>query len=754
MGLIVSMAFAIFTGCYIAQQYSVRNENPDREYIYTFGTPEYVGATFAFNDEIIGRLPEIEIAAKYSTDIEGMATIKGEEVSVSISAMDKEFFRIFPYYRFLSGSPEVLESRTAVVISESFARAHGVEVGETIFINGFENVVSGVVEDFKRTLFKYSDLIVSPLNTVNEYSWSSPYDHFGTVIPFVKVRKGTNRAEFAAKVDDICREIYPGVYGTLMFENSREYRLDELFFDDSDYSQLNRGDLKSLLVLSLVALLVLVSAVFNYVNLSFALSCKRAKEMAVRRLNGAAGYAVFFRYISESVLFTFVCVIVSVLLAIWFTPAMNGFISDPDIPVTINLSPVYVLSFILFAVAVGGLAGLFPAVVTCRFRPIDIVSGNLRRRSKMVFSKVFIILQNALAVFLIGIAVVMEAQYYMSLHRPVNTDIDGKYILMQRSSIAQFQLRDRLEALPCVKSIGMVRGAPGITASGQYSVTRFGEEIMYRLCRMDSTAFAMLKPEIIEDFHAPVYNSVWFSETAWTKSGFDDENHDISVLSRRTSGCKQVAGVIRDFPVATSNMEADYPVIVSVERSEDFRYGGWLMDVEGNLKEAQEQIRSVYAEWSEEVYGTYSTPYYDTYLTDNFIEGLRPERNNMCLIEVFMVLAVLISFLGLVAMSSCYARENAGTVAIRKVFGGTVATETGRNLRGYMLLVLVACVIGLPFAVWADARYLQEFVYRLESWWWIPVLGLCFTLAISFLAVLWQTLSSARTNPIDVLRKE
>lgn len=754
VGLVLSMAFVIIIGCYAAQQYGIRNENPDRDRIYTFGTPSYIGETFAFTDELDVRLPEIETIARYSCGLSGVASVGDSSFDVSICTADKALFDIFTYYRFLSGGPEVLDSRTGAVVSESFANRAGIGVGETLKIDGNELVVGGIIEDFRRTLFKYTDLIVSPLSIINEYSWSAPYDHWGSAIPFVKVKEGTDRKEFAAKVDGICREIYSNVYGSMLFENCTDYRLDELFFIGTEYPQFNRGDMDSLKMLLLVALLVLVSAVFNYVNLNFALTGRRAKEMAVRRLVGAPGTGIFLRYIVESVAFTGICMMLSVLVALWFTPTMNVLINDPDIPIVISFSPVYVTAFILFAVSAGVISGLLPASLACRYRPIDIVSGNFRRRSKMVFSKAFIIVQNSLAIFLLGTACVMEAQYGKSLNRPMNADIDGKYFLMQRSSGPQTRLRDMLAALPCVRSIGRAQGVPGIRPGGQVSETRYGEEIIYRTCRMDSAAFSMLKIEIVEDFNAPLYNSVWFSERAWAESGFDDSYHEIALLSQRTSGCGQLAGVVKDFPVVTNNTERDYPVIIPVQRGEDMYYGGWLMDIDGDPAQAQEQIRKVYGEWSDEVFGTYVVPTYDNYLRDNFIEGLRPSRNNMRLIEVFMALALLISLLGLVSMSAYYAGENAKSIAIRKVFGGTVETETARSIRSYMVLVLLACVIGLPMAFYAGSRYLESYVYRLESWWWIPAAGAVLALAVSFLAVFWQTLSAARCNPADTLHKE
>ena len=131
-----------------------------------------------------------------------------------------------------------------------------------------------------------------------------------------------------------------------------------------------------------------------------------------------------------------------------------------------------------------------------------------------------------------------------------------------------------------------------------------------------------------------------------------------------------------------------------------------------------------------------------------------PARNNIRLVEIFTLLAILISLLGLVAMSTYYADEKSRDIAVRKVFGGTVDSEARRTIRDYMVLVGVACLIGIPVAVYVAQEYLKDFIYRLEGYWWIFVLAVVLSVLIAFASVLWQTLKAARTNPAVELKKE
>ena len=272
---------------------------------------------------------------------------------------------------------------------------------------------------------------------------------------------------------------------------------------------------------------------------------------------------------------------------------------------------------------------------------------------------------------------------------------------------------------------------------------------------MDSTAFSMLRFEKIRDYAAPPTGAIWFGERAFAASGFDDDYHDISELRRRTRYVGEVGGTIREFPHNASNMgEEDYIMVqvLSDEQMESMYYYNLLIATTGDKSEARRQIMDTYAKWCNDSLGVYVEPLAADFIDDNYRRALEPARNNMRLMEIFMLLAILISMLGLVAISTYYAGENAHSIAIRKVFGGTVESETWQAVRGYMVQVAVACAIGVPVAVWAARRYLESYIVRIEGYWWIFVAAVVVAVGIAFLSVFWQTWRAARTNPATELK--
>ena len=742
VGLAVSLAFVIIIGSYVWQQFAVTRENPYRESIYVPGLPNYPSLTYAFPD-VITEIPEIEVVSRYCA----VAPTYGKNEVLWGGAVDRQFFDLFPNYRFVEGSPDVLSSPSNIIVTESFARKKDLSLGDRLDLNGEEYTVAAIVEDSHGTVMKVDEAFL-PVENYKDY-WQ-PFDNFGSTICFIKVLPGTDRQTLYDKLEAVCKKVYPEMYGHAFFDHLELSRYDELFFKDTG-NQFLHGDLKTIRTLLLVGLLLLLSAIFNYVNLSVALTGKRAKEMAVRQLIGALKRRVVGKYIAESILFTAICFAAGLLLAEAFSPMMNRLLSNPDIPIRVAWSPGYLLAYVGIVIVVGAICGVVPAVMAGKYNPLEVMKGDYRRKSKMVFSKVFIVLQNALAVILIALAITMEAQMRKTQSRPMHIDIKDKFSLSFITREDQTPLKDALERLPFVKRVGRCSGTPGIGTGGQYSKTRDGQDIMYRLYSMDSTAFQMFDFEILKDYNAPLFNSVWFSDASFAATGFDDDYHDITTLSQRNSSCANLAGVFKAFPINNANMGEEEYAVVSVVRPEDIWVGSYLIETTGDRKEAYSKIMETYEEYAKDREVILNYP---SWIDETIAEAWKPARNNMRLVEIFMLLSIIISLLGLLAMSTYYADEKSRDIAVRKVFGGTVDTEAWRTIRDYMVLVGIACVIGIPIAVYAAQEYLKDFIYRLEGYWWIFVAAVVVTLGISLLSVLWQTLKAAKTNPAVELKKE
>lgn len=773
VGLVISIAFVILIGNYVWQQYSIAHENPIGDRVYAVGNDQYVALSWWDKAEFDAKIPEAEAVCRVSSREEDTVITNGEsKVQVIMTQVDPEFFEIFPNYQLLEGNLEEYGLKGHCLISESFARKHftGSPIGKQLsmenYFAGEESfTVCGVYKDFSGTMMPPSDILSNP-----EYdaAYSSgrihPFSTIGQYVTLIKVKEGTDREALAKKVEDICKEHYDSNF----VKSTPIYTVPELYFNPEQWI-FHRGNKSVLQMLLVVVLLLLASAIFNYVNLSLALSGKRAKEMATRRLLGAPQGSIIWKYIGESILFTAVCFALALLLFWALLPIMNELLLNVTtdtgntwmyIPVTLGLSAGTVAAYALAIVLIGALAGIAPALFASRFAPIDIVRGTFRRRSKMVCSKVFIVFQNTVSVILIAMAILMEAQLGHMMHRPLNARSEGLYSLgfYARDYSEVEPLVDRLNRIPEVKRVAFGRGFPGQMNMELGFKAPDGIHHQTRVIACTPEYFEMLGLKVVKDFGTPRENSVWMSQSLANEIELSDTTMTYYAGRFQVNGIntEYVGGVFEDIP--TSDATASDPTTNSaiiMAPAQSILYGNGLMiEVEGDKRTADKAIMEAYAAYSEEKNGTYVEPGQNGYIMDVINRQLLPVKMALRLVELFMVLSVLIALLGLLAMSAYYSGENTKSIAVRKVFGSDVLRETRRTVKDYMVLVGIACIIGIPVSVWMAGKYLSRYTYRIENYWWIFVLAVVLTFAMAFGSVLWQTLKAAKTNPATELKKE
>ncbi len=773
IGLIVSIAFVILIGNYVYQQYSVAYGNPYRNRVYAVGNQDYMSLSWWDKAVFEDKLPEAETVARISgSDYDGYITVGDEQpVSAVITEADPEIFELFPSLTLIDGSMDEYRIKGHCLISESLANRafNGDAVGKPIRITYFddkiESMVCGIFKDAPNSMMPNSDVLLNPkFNTLPN---QKPFSSIGQYMTLIKVHEGTDREQFAKKVEEVGLPNYSDGFVSAM----PIYTLPEVFFNDNQW--MFKGGKKPVMqTLTVVVLLLLVSAIFNYINLNMALSGKRAKEMATRRLHGATKGRIVMKYILESVSFTAVCFVLAFLLACALFPMMNGLLKNVgggDMSIDASLGQFVLIRFdwtvgvvavyLAAIVLVGVLSGIAPAAIASRFEPIDVVRGTYRLQTKRVFSKIFIVFQNTVTIVLIAMAILMEVQMRHMMNRPTNMRSEGLYSLQcwvkDYSDIAP--LIDRLEKIPNVNAVGYGRGFAGQMNMGTTVTTPEGERVNMQLILCDETYFNMLDLQVVEDFGLRT-NSVWMSRTLAEKLALSDSTAHYYTRNMHINGSnpETVGGIYEDIPTrSAASSEPNQFSAVIIARAEDLIWGnGVMIDVSGDYKETEKAILQAYADYSEEKNGTYVEPAQNGYVKDLNNLLLQPAKMAMRLLELFMLLSVLISLLGLVAMSTYYSEQSTKSIAVRKVFGSNVRRELWRTVKDYMVLVGIAALIGIPLAVWFCGRYLDRFAYRIEHYGWIIAVAAILGMLMAFLSVLWQTLKAARTNPAEALKKE
>ena len=759
-GLSVALGFVILLASYARTEFSVGAKQPLSRQLYVIGAGNSFGMTLGTSEEFFPSVPEIKAWTRISYGGTADVMVGDDYYQAAEISVDTNFFKFFDYR--LTGCPKdnVLENEDEVILSESFAKkVFGNEdpIGRTLSAGKDQWTVVGVVEDFGPTdVFKQYDLFTSIKRAQKRFAWM---DNFGNTIPIVRLDEGTD----VEKVRDDLLKKYLGYWNFYKADNSDNAflwgasvtRLDKVYFSDlKSYSCIRTGDKKQVGLLFIVALVLLISAIFNYINLTVAQTGKRAKEMATRRLLGESSRNIVARYIAESFAFTVGCFAVGCLLAYSFKPLFDR-ILNADIVLTPDLTTV--LWAVLALVVISVISALLPALLVSQFKPIDVVKGEFRFKNKMIFGKMFIVLQTVFSTVLIAMAITMTAQVSYLVELPYG--YETKDIIQVNSYALGFDrgpqeaLQARLKALPQVKDAGLGINSPAACGANGLHDSDDNLSGWLRLAQMDTTSLRILGINVLEKYSELTSPKVLLTETSKRNLGVTAE-HPFAGGSY-TNGEYEICGVIPDFRANNAlfePMENEQNSIRIID--ENYPYACiQLLRITGDRSEAMEAVNAACMEFARETLGI-PADMESYYLDEKLVDDLKGTRNTMLLVISFMVMAILISALGLFAMSLYYTEQQSRQIAVRKVFGAEVGSAVWTLSKSFMLMSVTAVVLAAPLAVWGITYYLQGFYTKIAFPWWAIILASLISLLISLLSVLGQTYTAATRNPVKTLGQD
>lgn len=759
-GLSVALGFVILLASYARTEFSVGAHQPLSKELYAIGTGDMVGMTLGTGEEFFQSIPEItswtRIAAYGDIDV----MLGDDYFQATADALDTNFLSLFDYR--VSGCPRerILEGENDVLLSESFAKKAfgGTDpVGRSIKVAGKDRTVTGILQDFgPYDPFGSCDMFLS-IKAMEDVVMKM--DQFGSTQTFVTLAEGTEPEAVAAKLlEKYCGywDWYErnGTDGGFLYGSSLT-RLDSIYFSSRNvYDPLRHGDRKVVDMLLVVALVLLISAVFNYVNLTVAQTGKRAKEMATRRLLGESQQGIVWRYIAESLVFTAVCFVLGCAVALLCRSWMNSLLST-EIVLQTDVTGIVAAVGLLCAISL--FSGLLPAALVSRFKPIDVVKGDFRFRSKMIFSKIFIVCQNVLSAVLIASALTMTVQMHYLATMPMGYNTDNLIKLNiwafgQGNAGAKDELYRRLSALPQVEAVGRYIQAPFRCGSNGVNNIENEKTSWMKLSYMDSVTFRLLGLKVIEQYGEPLDGTCWFTEETQRRYGVTSENRTVG---KRDDGTPEYTccGIIADY---VSNGAMNTPLEDShnaVRNRNDGECFGMLIKINGDRKEAAEAVADVWRAVAIEYLGFPKSV--DMDYVDNFLlSSLTGARNTMMLVVIFMFLAIIISALGLFAMSVYYTDEQSRQIALRKIFGSDVRTAVWTLSKEFLLLVGVAVVVAVPICVAVMRSYLEGFYNAIDFPWWVIPVAAVFTVLIAAASVLSCTWKTATANPVEKLRQD
>lgn len=777
VGLTLSLMFVILIGDYTYRQFSIDKWHRNHERIYVLGT-ENGNSLLSWPDcahSLKDRYPEVEDVCcvymhngKIKHEDKVYEESQGDNAG-NIMLADSNFFRFFDF-KMIDGDRETaLDSPEKCVVTESLAKAlfpDGNALGQPLQIEGTRYVfvsddngdpydsslvytVSGIIKDLDKTVFLNETAVIANFERApqvlgyrlrNDLMAIGP---LGSTLSFLMLRPGASLEDKIEDLTSYCIESIP-VFNFYGNRKAAIIPLDDLMFAPQNTGAgLQTGDKSLLGILLAVVLAILMFAVTNYINLTVANTGFRAKEMATRRLLGSDGLGISLELIGESTLMVFISFIIGGALALLLEDKVAVlFKGKIDILKDINVSTVSVS--LLFIVLTGIISGIMPTVSLSKYKPIDVVKGSFRYHSKMVLSRIFIILQNVITMTMMTATLTILLQMDHLAKAPLGYNTENIYRV---SSDNPEVLRNALKSQPFIQGIGSFSGTSldGNYCSMSTRKDKDNNNLLVYLTTWDKEFIDIMGINLVKDNHLSGDVKYINEELAGKLSLGDGE----SEVTWGDGSVTQVAGVFSNFHM-TNILDPYQPFMITVKDTDEIEDPNFMVKTDGSP-----DARKKLCDLIKEVDGsTEDIDWKVQSVDDNIKASLNEEKNTMRIVSIFTGVAVLISILGFIGMSLFFIRQRKKEIGVRRIMGSTTNEVLSLLLTKFCAPLLVSFIFAVPLSWFIMDKWLESFSYRIGLSPWIFIASGAVSLLIAVVSIFFQTLHAAHSNPADAIRAE
>ncbi|MGZ3871763.1 MAG: ABC transporter permease [Mucilaginibacter sp.] len=520
------------------------------------------------------------------------------------------------------------------------------------------------------------------------------------------------------------------------------------------------GDIKRVYIFSAIALFILLIACINYMNLSTARSALRAREIGIRKVVGAQRKEIISQFLSESVVITWVALILAAGLTVVLIPFVNA-VSGQHLSIGSLLHWNILLPIIALPFIIGLISGIYPAIFMSSFLPVKVLKGVVKAGGGNIsFRKVLVVVQFSISIILIVATTVVfqQLQYIQNLALGFNKD---HVITMgsPRALVRQFDaFKDDLKKNPGIKEVGRSSRIPSgrlldeqgasILEGGAMQPVKIDLKYIHAdygfvpTFGMKLAAGRNFSKAFSTDTNNFIINEEAVREFGW-KSAQNALGKDMQYGD--TKG--KVIGVVKDFHFESLHQKI-VPLVMTLPANNE-RYRRISIKIEGN--HTKETIAIVEQAWHKYLP---ETPFDFTFLDERFAQLYNSEQQQGSLFTIFSCIAIFIACLGLFGLSAFTITQRVKEIGVRKVLGASVSQIVTELSKDFLKLVLVASVIALPVAWFSMNKWLLDFAFRINISWWVLAMAGIIALIIAFVTISFQSIKAALANPVESLRSE
>jgi putative ABC transport system permease protein len=681
---------------------------------------------------------------------------------------DRDFFKMFSFGLIYGNEEYVLDSLGSVVLTESLARkyfGHGDPVGKTLTIS-FGNIegdyiVSGVAEDVPSNSFLQFKMLmnIKELNKIYgpdvlaNRNWSLAYT-------FIQLKKGISPQTIEERLPTFFEQNFAplieerknrgswneeGATITLWLQNLKDIYLHSQGIEGPGESQVSKS-----YILGAMGLLILFIACINFTNLAIGRASTRTVEIGIRKILGARRRDLIRQFWSESIMIVFFSMLAALTAGLLLLPLFNRLanknILESDILNVSNLA-----LFGAATVLVGILAGLYPGVILSRIQPVRIIRGVFKFGGKTLLTRLLVIAQFSVAIFLIISTLTLSKQVRYILDKDMGYDREG-VVVINTFERRDFEVNEHIfnifeaeaESLPYIKSVsGCV--FPLSSEMGEGKLTFNDKRLDFSFTSVHYNFFATMGIKFVAGTDFPRQLSDESEPIIVTESfvkAFEIENPIGTMIDMNT----QIVGVVKDFHFWNLK-EKIRPTIITLDR----RSGPRNLLVRIDTSDINSAVAGLGSIWKK----VQPNKPFDFAFEDDIFQKKYSEERRWSKITFFSsFFAILISCMGLIGITTLATGRRIKEIGIRKVLGASVTKICSLLAREYLLLVAVSNFIAWPLGYFFMSKWLNGYAYRTEIDAGIFILAGLLTLIVSTATIGTLSFKAASTNPVDSLRFE
>lgn len=688
---------------------------------------------------------------------------------------DEHFFNFFDF-QFIYGDPEKsLSAPDNLVITESVAIKYFGNrnvLGERLFTNRFNARISGVIKDFPANshininTFHAEPTWAREISSWNEWvstNWTS-----NAFITYVKMRQGFDKDSFEEKLTSLVSSHYGD---EIEYESTFILQpLSEIHLHSGNIHSglnVNKGNPLYVYMFSIVGVLILLIACFNYMNLSTALATHRTREVGMRKTLGAGKSQLVLQFTGEAFIVNLCSLLFAILLLIPVIPLIGGFLGKE---LSMPINEIIFIGGLVFVTLISGVgSALYPSFFLSKLNPASVLRQGIKIGSKKsLLRKILVIAQFSISIIMITATLIIYQQLSFLQQKELGFQVENLLVVDINSGAlrGQFEsIKQEFKRLSEVKNVTVSSRVPG-----EWKFFPVANATMLENDAKAQAIFIGIDEDFLSTYDIDLIegrnlrndqadsNSVILTRLMVRKLGLENPvgsvleinsalwNGDLSELDHPYN--PRIVGVVDDFYFESFRKEMR-PLILASYRNPIHNIDYYTLRLETtNWNQTKEKLQSINASFDPE------NPLEYTFLDNQFEQFYKGDRIRARLFLIFSCIIIFIACMGFFAIASLVIESRIKEIGIRKVMGAKIKDIIWLLSSDFALLVGVAFVISAPVAWWAAWSWLQEFAYRISiPLWAFPVAGVtAFLIAMG--TIMSQTIRAANNNPVDSLRNE